>query len=215
MPRKPDRILKALLVWTSVTTVIFWLPLVRCLFDGTSYQWAFSPGIGGRGLRGDLWFPALGSAYATAMLWLGWRGARRPFHWLLLAWHGFLAGGATYLTLSSPESFRFQGDTLGIDVSLAVAGPVLFGGFFLLAAVWSVRDPRRDRPRGVPAWTPANGRRLAMLLALLPVQFLLLRFGEPHGTTDAVGVLLTIGQWLALGWALAPRPAEGDPQSQA
>jgi hypothetical protein len=34
------------------------------------------------------------------------------------------------------------------------------------------------------------------------VQFVLLRFGEPHGITDQVGVLATIVQWLLVGRAL-------------
>jgi hypothetical protein len=34
------------------------------------------------------------------------------------------------------------------------------------------------------------------------MQFVLLRFGEPHGLTDQAGVILTVLQWLLLGWAL-------------
>jgi hypothetical protein len=37
------------------------------------------------------------------------------------------------------------------------------------------------------------------------VQFLLLQFGEPHGTTDQIGVVITILQWLLVGAALRPR----------
>ena len=36
------------------------------------------------GLHGDLWAPALGVALALAIRILGWRGARFPFHALLL-----------------------------------------------------------------------------------------------------------------------------------
>ena len=93
MPWKPDRILVALLAWTSLTTLVFWLPLVRGAFDGTSYQWALGR-LGGAGVGGDYWLPVLGSAFAIATLTLGWRGARPPFHWLLLAWHALLTAAA-------------------------------------------------------------------------------------------------------------------------
>lgn len=205
-PWKPGVALQALLYWTAVTTLVFWLPFVRGFFDGPSYAWAFAGGLRGRGVGGDFWFPAIGVAYALAMLYLGWRGARLPFHWLLLAWHLFLAGGATTLAVrAEPGELTFQGESLGIEVDLAVAGPVLFGVFALLALGWSWRDLRSGRSRKAPAWLPANLRFVGLLAALLPVQFVLLRFGEPHGTSDAVGVLLTIAQWLLLGAALKPR----------
>ena len=36
---KPDRLLRAILIWTAVTLVIVWLPFVRGLMDGNAYQW--------------------------------------------------------------------------------------------------------------------------------------------------------------------------------
>ena len=49
----------------------------------------------------------------------------------------------------------------------------------------------------------ANRVLLALTLALLPIQFFLLRVGEQHGTNDQIGVLLTMLQWVALNVALA------------
>jgi hypothetical protein len=34
------------------------------------------------------------------------------------------------------------------------------------------------------------------------MQLVLLRVGEPHGTTDQIGVLITIAQWFLLSIAL-------------
>jgi len=42
------------------------------------------------------------------------------------------------------------------------------------------------------------------LAALLPLQLVLLRVGEPHGTPDQIGVLITIAQWFLLSIALGP-----------
>lgn len=209
---RPDWILKGLLIWTAVTTIVFWLPFVRGLMDGPTYEWA-NFGFSGRGTGGDYWFPVLGSAFAILVLWLGWRGARRPFHWLLLFWHLPLGAGAARLLLERPEAFRFRGDTLGVDISLAPLA-LVFTAFALLAVYWVVRDLRRRRSSGRPPWTRTNRRLLWAALALAPFQFLLLRFGEAHGATDGVGVILTLLQWALISAAFYPwRPAQADRSS--
>lgn len=200
----PDRTLRALLTWTALTTLVFWLPTVRGAFDGPSYQWALV-GFGGRGLHGDYWFPVLGSALALATQILGWRGARPPFHVLLLGWHLLLAIGISYVAVAQAEEFRLRGDTLGIDVSLAWVGPLLFGIPAALACRWGWRDLRRRRHEPVPPWCRRNTLWLAGLVLLLPAQFALLRPGPPRSIADQLGVLLTIVQWLLLGRALRPR----------
>ena len=154
MAWKPDRLLKAILIWTMVSLIIVWLPLVRGLMDGDSYQWgnsAWGFQFGGRGLGGDYWFLLLQAAFGLLLLYLGWRGARQPFHWLLLLWHIQLALQSIYNSLSSPEDYRFRGDTLGVDVSLAWVGPLLFGGFALLSIWWVVRDIKNAATAGSAA----------------------------------------------------------------
>ncbi len=39
---KPDRLLKLLLGWTTLTFLLSWLPMIRALFDGATYQWGFA-----------------------------------------------------------------------------------------------------------------------------------------------------------------------------
>lgn len=212
MPRRPDRLLRVLLHWTALTTLVFWLPLVRGAFDGETYRWA-GFGFGGAGTGGDYWFVAVGAVLAATTMALGWRGARPPFHALLVGWHGYLAAGATWLAATRPETFTFSGDTLGVHVSLAVAGPLLFGGFALAAVAWTVRDVRRGGGREVPPWSRANTVRLAALAGLLPVQFALLRF-DRLGPTDPIGVLVTIAQWLLVGWAIRPRGGGAGPEGR-
>jgi hypothetical protein len=66
-----------------------------------------------------------------------------------------------------------------------------------------VRDARRASPRpALTDWTHRNTRWVLALAALLPMQFVLLRIGEPHGSTDQIGVLITIVQWFLLSIAL-------------
>ena len=207
MPWKPDRLLKAILIWTMLTLIIIWLPLVRGLMDGDNYQWGnsfFGRDLGGHGLHGDYWFLLLQAALGLVLLYLGWRGAQPPFHWLLLLWHTSLGLQAVYNSLTFPEEYRFKGDTLGVDVSLAWVGPLFFGGFALLSVLWVVRDLKSRREKAAPEWIRVNWVLLLIAVGFLPIQFVLLRFGEQHGPRDQAGVLLTMLQWVLINLAFFP-----------
>jgi len=207
MPWKPDRLLKAILIWTMLTLIIIWLPLVRGLMDGDNYQWGnsfFGRDLGGHGLHGDYWFLLLQASFGLVLLYLGWRGAQPPFHWLLLLWHISLGLQAVYNSLTFPEEYRFKGDTLGVDVSLACVGPLFFGGFALLSVLWVVRDLKSRREKAAPEWIRVNWVLLLIAVGFLPIQFVLLRFGEQHGPRDQAGVLLTMLQWVLINLAFFP-----------
>lgn len=200
----PARPLRWLLVWTSLTTVIFWLPVVRGAFDGPSYSWGLF-GFAGKGLSGDYWFSCLGAVFALTLLFLSWRRGGPLSLALLALWHVGLVLGVIYWAWSDPEGFVIQGDTMGMEISLAWLGPILFA-VPAAAAVWLLwREARRDLLLQRAPLGRRNKRWLWMLLALLPIQFVLLHWGEPLGTMDQVGVLLTVAQWLLVGTALRPR----------
>ena len=207
MDWKPDRILRAILIWTMITLILVWLPFVRGLMDGDSYRWGnifWGMRIRGSGIRGDYWVLVLQVLFGLTLLYLGWRGARQPFHWLLLLWHVPQGVQAINEALSSPGDYRFRGDTLGVDVSLAWVGPLFFGGFALLSLFWVVRDLKKPHAKVELEWTVINRILLFIVLGLLPIQFVLLRFGEPDGPRDQVGVILTMAQWLLINFALFP-----------
>jgi hypothetical protein len=192
---------RTLLVWTSVTTLVFWLPTVRGLFDGNSYEWGLF-GFGGRGIRGDYWLPVVGTTFTLATLAVAWRGLAVTVSASVLAvWHVALAFAIGYAAVSNPDEFRFEGDTLGIDVSLTIIGPVLFGVPALASLYYLLLAARGEQPDSVaPAQTARRYVRLC-LLALLPVQFVLFR-NSVDGVSDQIGVLTTIVQWLLVGSAL-------------
>jgi hypothetical protein len=199
-----DRLLQWLLLWTALTTIVFWLPALRGLFDGESYAWN-NFGFRGRGVSGDYWFVASATLLALAAQYLASRGPRAPFYVLFGGWHVFLAFGALSIAINDPEALRFRGDTLGINVSLAVAGPLIFGAGALLALSWMVHDARHARATpALSAWSKRNTLWTLGLAAVLPILFVLLRFGEPDGTMDKIGVLLAIGQWLMMSVGLQP-----------
>ena len=208
---RPDRVLKVLVGWIAYLLIFSWLPLVRAIFDGETYQWGtthFGRMFRGAGLSPDAWLLVFKAALLITLLWLALRRRGQLFRWLLLAWSTTLALDALYLTATQPESLEFHGDTLGIHLNLGPVVIAAFAGFAALAGYWVARRSRREPI--VTRWQPANSKRLAALLLLLPIQFLLLRFGEPHGTTDAIGVLITIAQCPLLAFALYPRQASAD-----
>jgi hypothetical protein len=204
----PSRLLRGLLAWTALTTVVFWLPTVRGLFDGSSYVWGLGP-FEGAGTGGAYWLPVVGSAFALALQWLGWRGARFPFHAMLIGWHLLLFVLVVRAARSAPEDFRLQGDSLGLDVSLVVAAPLLFATSTILSAVWAWRNHRGVDRGPVLPWIRRNTQWVLALLLLLPVQLVLLRIGSPGSVEDALGVVLTILQWMLVGFALRPYPPPG------
>jgi hypothetical protein len=184
--------------------IVVWLPLIRGLMDGTTYEWGqtfLGWDFGGKGLGGYYWLAVLQAVIAIVLVYLGWRGAPQPFHWLLLFWNVSGALNAFYNSIRFPEQYRFQGDTLGVDVSVAWVGPLFWGALAFLSIWWVVRDLRRGGERETVPWNRKNRLFLLVALGFLPIQFLLLRFGEPHGTTDQIGVILTMLQWLIVNLA--------------
>ena len=155
---RSDRLLQGLLLWTALTTLIFWLPSIRGLFDGASYEWgAF--GFRGRGIAGDYWFVATGSLAAIALQFLAWRGPRAAFYVMFGGWHLYLAVATALAAIADPASLHFTGDTLGVDVSLAVAAPTFMGIAAALVLFWIVRDARGGISRpALSAWSQKNTR---------------------------------------------------------
>lgn len=194
-------LLRVILILTAFSMIVVWLPLVRGLMDGGTYEWGQSflgKNFGGTGVSGDYWFVVLQAVIGLSVIYLGWRGAYQPFHWLLLLWNIPSAVNAFYHALRYPEQYRFRGDTLGVDIPVAWVSPLFWALLALLSILWVVRDLKQDKSREIPAWSRTNSVLLAITGSLLPFQFVLLRFGEPHGTTDQIGVILTMLQWLLL-----------------
>lgn len=209
---KPDRILNLLVGWMTYLLVFSWLPLVRVLMDGESYQWGtnhFGIVFRAAGWEPDAWLLVFKSALLILLIFVAHRRNNVLFRVLLVIWSLVLAADAVYGFWADPSGFEFHGDTLGIHLNLGWPVVAIFCGFALLALYWVAKNPAPRPQPSPPAWAPRSRRLLVLLLVLLPVQFLLLRFGEPHGTSDAIGVLLTIAQCPLLAFALYPWPVAG------
>ena len=200
------RFLRRMVVgWILFVGLFSWLPLVRSVFDGDSYQWGttfFGIALSGSGLSGDTWVLVLKSALAVFVLYALLRRWRPLAAVLATAWTAVLLGDNLQSYLLDPEGLVFHGDTLGVRINLTLIAPIVSGAMLVLC-LFFWRQSVELGAQAPHALQPVNLKRLALLAALLPIQFCLLRFGVPHGLTDQVGVVLTMLQWFAAGWALA------------
>jgi len=200
----------ALLFGLTAVLILNWLPLVRGLLDGPSYQWGlqmFGRSFAGAGLEGDYGLLVGWTAVGLALLFLGWRRPGRVFKGAALLWTGALAADWAWLVWSGRE-VAFEGATLGVALSVERIAAVVYGLLFVLAAVWVLLG----RPAPAPRWTSLNTALLATAVLLLPIQYLLLRTGQGQEARDVIGVLMTIGQWLLVSLSLAPWSVGGSRQ---
>ncbi len=202
-----DRILKILLFWVALMMVVVWLPLMRAIMDGESYQWGvliFGTMMHGKGLDGDTWFLVAELTYGITLLYLGLRGARSPFAWLLLGWIGFFAANAYYGMITDPDAMRFEGETLGVSINIGMISTALHSIALILMIMWLKVEFASKRIRTVPPWGKRNTLFLIMVAIAIPLEYVLLHFGPTHGMTDKIGVFLTIGQWVLICLAMMP-----------
>jgi hypothetical protein len=198
---KADRLHFWIMCWLVFTTLVMPpLVLTRSLVQPT-YRWS-NLGFSGTGLRGDFWFVLVIFLFVAAMMWYGWRGARMPFHLLVILWTGTQSILLIKGVIDHGQRMRFRGDTLGINVWLGWFIP-LSVVFTALAVVWVVRDFRGKRQRVKPAWSRCNVIGLSVAAVLWLVAVVLFRTGPLHGPTNVAAVYCIWAFWIILNvWGL-------------
>jgi len=205
----PDRLLRGVLFWVTVWLVFTWLVVVRAGVD-PRYVWGFLS-FRGPGATGDYWGMVVVATFAWSVLYMGARGARAPFHAMLVAWNAIYTAIFTRYAIQQGSAATLQGDAWGFEISLQYLGPILFGSFTLMALAWVLRDLRSGRPSEVKLLpNPQMKRLLCLALAVAPVQFVLFRYGEDNGSLHATAVGLTIIQVIATAMAMLPGQPTAD-----
>lgn len=202
-----QRVFTILWVWMSFKTLLPWLVFFRLTFEGDSYSWGmeyfghmfYSSGLA----RADFLVIYALLASSLYLLFLLRRHNIRLAGLLLTIFLGFFAADAAYAFLAG-EPMIFQGDTLGVTVDLTILFFIFQFGMFALALAWWWGS--RDVSRGAGPQAMANYKKIMVkiCIAIVPVQLVLLIFGEPHELTDEIGVILTLSQWAMLAFALYP-----------
>lgn len=195
------RAVHATTMWLlTLPFILFWLPFLRSLFDGASYEWGntvFGVTFHGAGTGGDFWFPTVGTILGIVLLWSGWRGPDRIFRPLALIVVGLWFADSAY-TIGSGNDIMFEGATLGVALSIGKIA-LAYYGVLLALILWGFRRPARA---GLPLGL-ANYALLIVVLALLPAQYYLLSAGRGQEASDQSGVIVTMAQWLLLSAAFA------------
>lgn len=186
--------LNILLILTSLTFATSWLPFIRGISDGESYQWGttlFGELFYGNGVAGDFYYVALNVlVFLLLMYSFYWIKNRGVFYVLLLVWYGSMIANSFYEVFVG-EGYMFHGDTMNVhlDLSYVVIPLMIFIGAFVL---YVVMDDRKQ------SFTAKGHKKnvvwARILLIPIPVQVVLFYMGEPHGITDKIGVIIALLQ---------------------
>jgi hypothetical protein len=202
-----QRLFIVLWIWVSFRTILPWLVFFRLTFEGDSYSWGtsyFGHMFHSSGLaRADFLVVYALLAVSLFMLWQLRKQNFKLGGALLLLYLGFFALNALY-QLMAGEPMIFEGDTLGVKVDLSTPFFLFNFGMFILAQIWWWGI--RDLPQGPGPQAMANHKKIIVKACLffIPIQLVLLIFGEPHELTDEIGVIGTMLQWFLLAYAFYP-----------
>ncbi len=191
--RTPNVWTNVLSVFISITFMIVWLPFVRSIFDGKSYEWGtqyFGTTITGAGITPSFIFIIAQVALYSAIIIGLYRMKNRGLYGVLLGvWWVNVFGNLIFDIIKNGDTM-FHGDTLNVHVSLTtIILPLAAVALFLIIQV-----QRTEKESVTISWTKKNSTLLNIFLAMLPILFLLLFSGEPHGITDQIGVIIAIAQ---------------------
>ncbi len=209
MNEKLSRLLLGpIMVWTVVTTIFAWLPLVRIVGRPEGYHWRIL-GLSGEGFDGPFWLFIPLTMFAIALLYTAERGPRNRFRPLLIIWHVTVLVVIVAALIQGGADARWQGQGLywSIPMWLAVAPAALFT---IMAIVWVAVDLKGAPPKQPQPWSRTNTLRLTASLLLLVVAIVLFRFGTNYNWVTAVAIVTTVLHWLLLAWSFVGEITSSD-----
>ena len=186
--------------------MLTWLPFVRSIFDGGTYEWGitmFGHMFHGAGITWDfLFLVGMIIFYAALMFSMYWVKNRTYFYGLSGIWF-ILTMGNFLLDILMNGDTRFNGDTLGVSVSLsAIVIPLSVIALGII--IFMIKTDLRSEEVEIQ-WNKKNKRNTFLIFGFLPIQAVLLMIGEPHALTDEIGVLISIAQCFVLPMIYRPK----------
>jgi hypothetical protein len=190
---------------------------LRCIMDGSAFQWANTYGIrlrdgeiigsriGGLGTEGHFLLLAFLVLLFVAILYLGFRRPDGFFGFLISTFLFIDFLKELQLAIYFGDEYRLVGETAGIDINVAFIGPAFAALLLIMALFYTIRHQVHHREEFKPLYTSRCKKLLLWGLALFPLTFILLRTGEQHGITDKLGILSMYIQMILLLLALIPR----------
>lgn len=195
-----------LLILIGITFMLVWLPLLRCLMDGASYQWGmdfYGRQFSSAGLSADYLFLVVQLAFFAGLFYsFFWVKNRTIFYAMLGLWFLNTLGNLLFGLLKEGDAM-FHGDTLNVHIS--VSSIVITLSVIALACIaWVISRDRKQEETAIP-WGRRNRMWAIIVLAPLPLQWIMFATGEPHGTTDEIAVLIAIAQAFLIPFIFEPK----------
>ncbi len=207
---RPNNVLfNSLMIFSGLTFMLVWLPLLRCLFDGTSYSWGqqyFGFFVSSTGIEAGYFvlipFLLLFALYFYSFYWI----KNRTIFYVLLIWWWIHNFGNLIFDIIKNGDTEFHGDTLNVHVSISmIVIPLSIVALLWVIAV-IIKDKKLDNV-AIP-WHKSNTNKALVILAPLPFQALLYATGEPHGLTDEISVVITIIQAFLVAIIFFPKKSK-------
>ena len=203
--RRNNGLYTGLLFMVGLTFMLTWLPSVRSLFDGRSYEWGlnyFGFTISGQGISSHYVFLLIQLVFFSALfLSFYWIRNRIVNYTLLGLWWVHIFGNLLFDIVVNGDT-EFHGDTMNVHISLSmivIPLAIITLGLIIL----TVRKDMNSLPVTIP-WSRKNARLAWIVFGPLPIQAILLATGQPHGTTDQIGVLISIAQCFLIPFVVRP-----------
>tara|TARA_R110001583_G_scaffold110917_3_gene259990 strand:+ start:485 stop:1135 length:651 start_codon:yes stop_codon:yes gene_type:complete len=193
--RSNNYLFNSLLIFSGITFMLVWLPLLRCLFDGKSYSWGqdyFGLSFSSSGVESDYFVLILFLLFFILFFYsFYWIKNRVIFYALLILWWIHTFGNLLFGLIKDGDS-TFQGDTLDVNISISmILIPLSILALSLIVAI--ILKDRKKAEVSIP-WNKKNTTKALFILGPLPLQAIMYATGEPHGLTDEISVIITILQ---------------------
>lgn len=204
--RRPSTWSNVLMVVISITFMIVWLPFIRSLFDGDTYQWGmdyFGLFISGAGITPSFIFLVIQLALYTLLIIGMYRMANRSLYHVLLGLWWINVFGNLISDIIINGDTQFHGETMNVHISIAMIVIPLSLLALLLVLVFIRSESQYKLSEPLP-WSLRNQKLGIAFLLSLPVVFILLFFGEPHATTDEMGVIIAISHCFYIPFVFKP-----------
>lgn len=193
--RLNNRLFNSLLIFSGITFMLVWLPLIRCLFDGKSYSWGqdyFGFSFRSSGVEPDYFILIPFLLFFIAFFYsFYWIKNRKVFYVLMILWWIHTFGNLLFMILRDGDS-TFHGDTLNVHISISmIVVPLSILALLLILGI-ILKDKKLKEV--ATQWNRRNTIKALIILGPLPLQAIMFATGEPHGLTDEISVIIAILQ---------------------
>jgi hypothetical protein len=191
----------------SLTFMIVWLPFLRAIFDGESYLWGltyYGLNINGAGVAFPDFFFIIIQLFFYGLLFYGlyWMQNRKLYYALLILWFLNVFGNLIADIIINGDTM-FHGDTLNVHISITwIILPL--SALALLLIYFILKADTKENETAIP-WSPRNKMLMLFILGPVVIQGVLFAIGETSGTTDQIGVIMSIIQCFLIPLIFRPK----------